>query len=171
MMTISINQILVFLLILVLVALIVVLAIMAVHAIDLMKRIKVLTKAGENAVEEIKGKADRIEATALSAVNSVAADTTPVTKALGVIVAGLLVLNFGSLIQSYIIRRGGTLAVIAANMERIKTKKEVKRARKAVRKVKKQTRLRKKAEHKMKKLERKARRQEKREERKAAKAV
>lgn len=149
MITISINQILVFLLILVLAALVVILAIMAVHAIDLMKKIKVLTKESENAVKEIKGKADRIEKTALSAVNSVVEDTSPLTKVLGVVVAGLLVLNFGNLFHNFIISRGGTLAFIATSIERAKAKKQVKRTRKAIRRVNKQTKLRKKAEHKL----------------------
>ncbi|NLY86960.1 MAG: hypothetical protein GX083_00195 [Clostridiales bacterium] len=170
-MTITINQILVICLILVLIAFVSVLAKMGIHAISLIKNIKELTKAGKNLVDEVQLKADRVEASALNAVNSIVSDTSPITKTIGVIAGGLMLWNFGSLLSRNIIRRGGTLAVIASNRERAKARKEIKRTKKTIRKVNKQAKLRKKAEHKLKKVEKKAKRQERREQRKSAKIV
>ena len=72
----TINQILGFCLVAVLVAFIVVLAIMASHAIQLLKKTKTLVGKGSEAIDEAKGKFDKLSDDAINAVSSVAADTS-----------------------------------------------------------------------------------------------
>ena len=89
----TINQIIEFCLVAVLIGFLVVLAIMAKHAIELLKKTKTLADKGNEAVDDVKGRFDKLSDDALGAVSAVAADTSGAVKALTIAGAGITVLG------------------------------------------------------------------------------
>ena len=140
-MTLSINQILVICLIAVLVVFLIEVGILAVHALDLIKKSKVLVDSGNQAVEDVKGRADDISDSLTSAISSIAADTGPAMKVLGGLAAGLTAFNSVGAIGKSISLKSGLMAAIAGSRDAKKAKKEIKRSKKAVKQLKKQARV------------------------------
>ena len=96
----TINQIIAFCLVAVLIGFLVVLAIMAVHAVELLKKVKTLTDKGNEAVDDVKGRFDRLSDDALGAVGAVAADTSGAVKAVTFAGAGLTAIGLVKLLLS-----------------------------------------------------------------------
>ena len=133
----TINQIIAFCLVAVLVAFVVVLAIMAVHAIELLKKTKVLVGKGNDAVDDVKGRFDKLSDDAMGAVNSVVADTSGAVKAVSAVGVGLAA--FGILRTLLRILTGSSVfSAMSAGRERRRAKKEIKLSKKTIKQLNKQ---------------------------------
>lgn len=159
-MTLTINQILVFLLIAVLIAFLVEMGILAKHAIPLMKKSKNLVESGNQAVDDVKGRADKISDSIEGAINSITADASPVLKIIGGLAAGLTAFNSVLAVGKGLSVKSALLAGIAGSRSAKRAKKEIKRSKKAVKQLKKQTRIENKALKQSAAIERKAARAE-----------
>ena len=174
----TINQILVICLILVLIAFLVILGIMAEHAIGLIRRSKVLVKAGneliEDAtgkVEEVKVRADGVLDKALDTISDIASDTGPVIKALCGAALGLTVFNLISGIRKSLVSGGGVVGSILGRRDRRKAEKQIRESRRTIKQINRQTELEKKAVAKAEKVSAKLRKRESRIAKKDAKAA
>ena len=120
----TINQIIAFCLIAVLIGFLVVLAIMAKHAVELLKKTKTLADKSNEAVDDVKGRFDKLSDDALGAVNAVAADTSGAVKAIGVAGVGLTAFGLVKLLIG-LITGSGVFSAMAARRERKRAKKEI----------------------------------------------
>ena len=120
----TINQIIAFCLIAVLIGFLVVLAIMAKHAVELLKKTKTLADKSNEAVDDVKGRFDKLSDDALGAVNAVAADTSVAVKALTY--AGIGLTGWGLIkVVIGLFTGTGLFATMSAARERKKAKKEI----------------------------------------------
>ena len=143
----TINQIIACCLVAVLIGFLVVLAIMAKHAIELLKKTKALTDKGNEAVDDVKGRFDKLSDDAIGAVNAIAADTSGAVKALtaagvGITAWGLLKAVIGMFTGT------GLFASMAASRERKKARKEIKASQQTIKELNKQAEREKKARKK-----------------------
>lgn len=154
-MSLTVNQILWICLIVVLVALVVVLAIMAVHVLALVKKSKVLLESGNNAVEDVKGRADEISDGLTTAISNIANDTSPAIKILAGAAAGLTALNSIGAAGKGLALKSGVMAAIAGNRDEKRAKKDIKRSKRTVKQLKKQAKQERKALRQSAEIERK----------------
>ena len=159
-MTLTINQILVFLLIGVLIAFLVEMGILAKHAIPLMKKSKDLVESSNQAVDDVKSRADHISDSLEGAINSITENANPALKVLGGLAAGLTAVNSISAVGKGLSVKSALLAGIAGSRNAKRAKKEIKRSKKAVKQLKKQTRIENKALKQSAAIEKKAARAE-----------
>jgi hypothetical protein len=144
-MTITVNQILVFLLICVLIVFVAEVAILAINALELIKNANALVDTGDKAVKGIKAKLYELGDKLTDTLVAVARDTGPTVK----FVAGsgmlLTALGLGRTAIAGLIGGSTILSAIASWNERKKAEKEIKKSRKTIKKVNKQKKLEKKA--------------------------
>lgn len=167
-MALTVNQILMICLILVLIGFVIEVAIMAVPTLELVKKLKVLADDGQNTLDKSNELIDDMGNRIISAVSSVAADTTTATKAIAGAGVGLTALNLTRMVGKSLVGGSGVLAVMAERRSRKKARKELKKSKKMIRKVNKQTKLESKAIRKSKKVAAKNRKFEKKAAKRAA---
>ena len=143
----TINQIIAFCLVAVLIGFLVVLAIMAKHAVELLKKTKALADKGNEAVDDVKGRFDRLSDDALGAVGAVAADTSGAVKAVTAAGVGLTALGLVKLLLS-LVTGSGLFSAVSAARERKRAKKEIKLSKKTIKQLNRQSKLEKKAHNK-----------------------
>ena len=162
----TINQILAFCLVAVLIGFLVVLAILAKHAVELLKKTKTLTEKGTEAVDDVKGRFDKLSDDALSAVGAVAADTSGAVRFISAAGVGLAALGFGKVL--FRLLTGSGISAMSTARERKRAKKEIKLSRQTIKELNKQSELEKKARRKAAK---KAQKYQKQDAKTAAKAA
>ena len=150
----TINQIIAFCLVAVLIGFLVVVAIMAKHAIELLKKTKTLADKSNDAVDDVKGRFDKLSDDALGAVNAVAADTSGAVKAVTAAGVGLTAVGIIKLLFS-MLTGSGLFSAVSAAKERKRAKKEIKLSKQTIKELNKQSKLEKKAFKKASKTARK----------------
>ena len=133
----TINQIIAFCLVAVLIGFLVVLAIMAKHAVELLKKTKTLADKSNDAVDDVKGRFDRLSDDAIGAVSAVAADTSGAVRALtfagvGITAFGLLKMLIGMFTGT------GVFSMMSAAKERKKARKEIRLSKQTIKDLNKQ---------------------------------
>ena len=143
----TINQGIAFCLVAVLIGFLVCLAVMAKHAVELLKKTKTLADKSNEAVDDVKGRFDRLSDDAIEAVSAVAADTSGAVKALtfagvGLTAWGLLKIVAGMFTGT------GVFSMMAAAKERKKARKEIRLSNQTIKDLNRQAELEKKARKK-----------------------
>ena len=143
----TINQIIAFCLVAVLIGFLVVLAIMAKHAVELLKKTKTLADKSNDAVDDVKGRFDKLSDDALGAVGAVAADTSGAVRALTFAGAGLTAFGLLKVVIG-MFTGTGIFSMMSAARERKKARKEIKLSKQTIKELNRQSELEKKARRK-----------------------
>ena len=143
----TINQDIAFCLVAVLIGFLVCLAVMAKHAVELLKKTKTLADKSNEAVDDVKGRFNRLSDDAIEAVSAVAADTSGAVKALTVAGAGLTALGLLKFLVR-LLTGSSVFSSMSTARERKRAKKEIKLSKQTIKGLNKQAELEKKARKK-----------------------